>query len=213
MLKELETFDNPSPKMSKEIATKCTRRRDKKFIEEGNVATKMRASVASRGAGFHNEGYRPQDEVKNTKWDRNKQFLMALKFKQLTEVVQGGSLSNLFHFMNYCTDHRNGTIEDWHPALLATQANAADNPSWDEAMNGPDKAGYWKATEVEIETLERMECWDVIDQEHWMNVLPGTWAFRCKRYPDGRIKKHKGRFAPEATARLKTLTCLTRSRP
>ena len=88
---------------------------------------------------------------------------MAPKFKQLTEVVKGGSLSNPLHFMNHCTDQRHNTIEDWHPALLATQANAANNPSLDEAMNGPDKAGHWKATETEIETSERKECWDVVD--------------------------------------------------
>ena len=61
-------------------------------------------------------------------------------------------------------------------------------------MNGPDKVGYWKAAETEIETLQKKDCWDVVDREDWMNVLPGTWAFKCKRYPDGRIKKFKGRF-------------------
>ena len=27
-----------------------------------------------------------------------------------------------------------------------------------------------------------------------MNVLPSTWAFKCKRYPDGRVKQFKARF-------------------
>jgi Reverse transcriptase (RNA-dependent DNA polymerase) len=27
-----------------------------------------------------------------------------------------------------------------------------------------------------------------------MNVLPGTWAYRCKRYPDGSVRKLKARF-------------------
>lgn len=27
-----------------------------------------------------------------------------------------------------------------------------------------------------------------------MNVIPSTWAFKCKRFPDGRIKKFKARF-------------------
>ena len=203
MLRELEQFNNPPQNQSREqfdnpgasdsdgVGTRRTRSQTKRALD-GHFA--KRGSVASRGAGFYNKGYRPQDEVKNTKWDRNKQFSMALKFKQLTEVVKGGSLSNPLHFMNCCTDQRHNTIEDWHPALLATQANTEDNPSWDEAMNGPDKAGHWKAAETEIETLERKECWDVVDREHWMNVLPGTWAFKCKRCPDGRIKKHKGRF-------------------
>ncbi len=27
-----------------------------------------------------------------------------------------------------------------------------------------------------------------------MNVIPGTWAFRCKRFPDGKVRKLKSRF-------------------
>ena len=27
-----------------------------------------------------------------------------------------------------------------------------------------------------------------------MNVIPSTWTFKCKRYPDGSIRKLKGRF-------------------
>ena len=78
---------------------------------------------------------------------------MGLHFKQLTEVLAGGSLSQLLHFMNMVTDQRNNMIKDWHPALLATQANAADNPTWEEAMNGPNKEGYWKAAEAEMDIL------------------------------------------------------------
>ena len=152
-----------------------------------------RQKNTERGHGFKNERWKPRDKIE-TKHDRNKEFLMALKFQRLTEVLKSGSLANLLHFMDTVTDQRNGTIEDWHPALLATQANAADNPNWEQAMNGPDRVGYWKAAETEIQTLEEKECWDVIDREPWMNVLPGTWAFKCKRYPDGRIKKFKGRF-------------------
>ena len=27
-----------------------------------------------------------------------------------------------------------------------------------------------------------------------MNILPSTWAFRCKWYPDGSVRKLKARF-------------------
>jgi Reverse transcriptase (RNA-dependent DNA polymerase) len=39
-----------------------------------------------------------------------------------------------------------------------------------------------------------MRSWNVVTQEPWMHVLPSTWAFRCKRYPDGSIRKLKARF-------------------
>ena len=39
-----------------------------------------------------------------------------------------------------------------------------------------------------------MKAWEVVARETWMNVLPGTWAFKCKRYPDGSVRKLKARF-------------------
>ena len=72
-------------------------------------------------------------------------------------------------------------------------------------MNGQDKAGHWKAADTEIETLLQKECWDVVDREHWMNILPSTWAFRCKRCPDGRIKKFKGCFCARGDRQIKNV--------
>jgi Reverse transcriptase (RNA-dependent DNA polymerase) len=89
-------------------------------------------------------------------------------------------------------DHQ--TFEDLHPLLLQAKVNAEDNPTWDEAMNGPLRDGYWKAAEKELQTLEAMDVWDVVDREPWMNVLPSTWAFKCKRFPSGEVWKLKARF-------------------
>jgi hypothetical protein len=42
--------------------------------------------------------------------------------------------------------------------------------------------------------VKKMNVWDEVNPESWMKVLPSTWAFRCKTYPDGGTKKLKGRF-------------------
>ncbi len=34
------------------------------------------------------------------------------------------------------------------------------------------------------------------------HVIPSTWAFKCKRYPDGRIKKFKARFCARGDKQL-----------
>ena len=44
--------------------------------------------------------------------------------------------------MEHNTDPINQTIEEWHPMLLSTIANANDNPTYHQAMNGPDRQGY-----------------------------------------------------------------------
>ena len=55
---------------------------------------------------------------------------------------------------------------------------------------------------VEIKTLESMGAWEVVEREEDMNVIRSTWAFKCKRYPDGLIKKFKARFCARSDMQL-----------
>ena len=95
----------------------------------------------------------------------------------------------------------NGTryelICNWvHPLFLKARSAASkeDNPNWREAMTGPFAKEYWEACKVEIATLEGMDAWEVVERTADMHVIQSTWAFKCKRYPDGLIKKFKARF-------------------
>jgi hypothetical protein len=92
----------------------------------------------------------------------------------------------------YITD-----IQD--PRLLAARSSASkyneDNPSWDTAKKGPFQAEFWQAMHVELNTLgKEFKCWDLVPQLPHMHVLPSTWAFKIKWFPDGTVKKFKARF-------------------
>jgi hypothetical protein len=70
-------------------------------------------------------------------------------------------------------------------------------------MHGPNKAGFWEAMRSELSTLTgAKDAWDVVDREDWMHVLSSTWAFRCKRYPDGTVRKIKARFCVRGDSQL-----------
>ena len=48
---------------------------------------------------------------------------------------------------------------------------------------------------MELNTLENeMESWELVPRTSEMHVLPSTWAFKIKRFPDGLVKKFKARF-------------------
>ncbi len=84
------------------------------------------------------------------------------------------------------------------PHLLAAQAKASkyneDNPSFDTATRGPFQAQFQQAMRMELHTLvNKFDCWDYVPNPG-ENVLPSTWAFKIKRYPDGCVKKFKARF-------------------
>ncbi len=48
---------------------------------------------------------------------------------------------------------------------------------------------------MELNTLvNKFRCWDLVPRLPHMNVLPSTWAFKIKRFPDGSVKKFKVQF-------------------
>ena len=80
---------------------------------------------------------------------------------------------------------------DWDPLALQAKSKDPDLPNYEEAMSGPHAKGYRLAAQKEVDTLIKMRVWDEVEREEWMQVLPGTWAFRRKVYPDGTTKKFK----------------------
>ena len=85
---------------------------------------------------------------------------------------------------------RREIITNWiHPLFLKakTEASKEDIPNWQQAMNGPFREEYWNTACKEIETLEEMDAWGVVDRRDDMNVLEVIWAFKLKRFPDRMI--------------------------
>ena len=88
-------------------------------------------------------------------------------------------------------------IANWvHPLFLKAkpEASKSNNPNWKQAMNGSFREEFWTAACKELETLEEMDAWEVVDRDDNMNVIDSIWAFKLKRFPDGLIKTFKARF-------------------
>ena len=39
-----------------------------------------------------------------------------------------------------------------------------------------------------------MGAWEIVEQDENTDLIQSTWAFECKSYPDGLLKKFKSRF-------------------
>jgi hypothetical protein len=120
--------------------------------------------------------------------------LQAMTWTALLKDTRSRSGKQIMHNLLKQYDHTNGTLEGWNPMALAGKANSEDIPSWHEATCGPDAPGFWESMRKEIETLEKMGVWEIVDREVWMKVIPTTWAFRYKRTVFGEIKKLKSRL-------------------
>ena len=121
-------------------------------------------------------------------------FIQSLKWTPDLSMVKSFDAKRVFLCMLKSFDEVTKTLKEWDPLVLAAKANAEDTPDWNMAMNGPNAEGFWEACKVEINTLEDKDVWEVVERQSWMNVLPSTWAFKVKRYPDGLVKKLKARF-------------------
>lgn len=88
-------------------------------------------------------------------------------------------------------------VVEAEPHLLQAKLSKSDpdNPSWSQAMRSVDSDKWWNAMEIEMNTLENeLKAWRLVKKEEGMNILPCTWAFKIKRFPDGTINKFKARF-------------------
>ena len=93
-----------------------------------------------------------------------------------------------------------GIMQD--PSAVLSFAHKAkaynpDLPSVREALTGPNSEEFWTAMDKEIASLEEMETWKIVPRgqlAHNASVIPGTWAMRIKRKPDGSLSKFKARF-------------------
>jgi len=70
-----------------------------------------------------------------------------------------------------------------------------------EAMACGDKNEFVIAMTKEIAELEAWKTWNIVQRPANINVLPGTWAFKRKRYP-GQIRKHKAHFCVHGDKQL-----------
>jgi hypothetical protein len=51
--------------------------------------------------------------------------------------------------------------------------------------------------------MVNFDCWDYVKRTPDINVLPSTWAFKLKRYPDERVKNSRPDSALAVTGRRK----------
>ena len=125
------------------------------------------------------------------------------------EALMACPLSKYIHFTaNNCNyqGSRYELIANWvHPLLLKAKSEASkeDNTNWKQAMNGPFKEEYGQAAVKEIETLESMNAWEVVDRRELSNIIDSIWAFKLKCYPDGMPKKFKTWFCMQGDKQLK----------
>jgi hypothetical protein len=96
----------------------------------------------------------------------NDQFLQMLNWKKAIRAIRSHDMRAMASLMQQHTAPYDDTVEWMHPMILGSKANSEDTPTWEQAMNGPEADGYWKACEKEMSTLtDDKDAWDVVTRE------------------------------------------------
>ena len=97
------------------------------------------------------------------------------------------------------TDFDSGEIQCADPRAYAAKFKTYndDNPSFNMAMSGKYAHEWQKAMVTEVKGILKQKTWTSVpraDVPKSTPVLPGTWAFKLKRLPDGSLLKFKARY-------------------
>ena len=87
--------------------------------------------------------------------------------------------------------------QDYFAYVSKKQGYDPDSPNFTQAMRSEQVDGWIKACAAELQELAQRGTWTEMHKKDLppnANILPGTWAFKVKQYPDGRFRKCKARY-------------------
>ena len=72
-----------------------------------------------------------------------------------------------------------------YAAFNAAAADAVNvsmtDPTFNQAINGPDADKWWQAMDKEKNVLIKKGVWKKVLKQSYMRILPGKWVLKIKR--------------------------------
>ena len=104
-------------------------------------------------------------------------------------------MMNCFHGHNELWD---GTLNKMHHWALSTLDLGSNEVfTYHAAMKQPDSLQFVEAMQTEIEAHESRDHWEIVQRSSLpagTKTIQAIWSFKRKRFPDGRLNKHKARI-------------------
>ena len=106
-------------------------------------------------------------------------------------------LSKVVYHADKVNLHFDGTLNAIHHAVLMADADTNDVYTLREMLKQPDVPAFIEAMTKEVDDHEIGEHWTLMlrsDMPPGTKTILAIWSFKRKRYPDGRVYKHKARL-------------------
>ena len=107
-----------------------------------------------------------------------------------TSESPSSTSAHLAYLAELDTDLDTGDMNCTDPCAYAAKSKTynEDNPSYTMAMSNEQANEWKKAMVLEVKGIRKQKTWDLIDRSkvpRGKPILPGIWAFKLKRLPDG----------------------------
>ncbi len=106
------------------------------------------------------------------------------------------TIDPITHVVDVIVPHLPGLTEGLFSARKKRRDNP-DTPMYHQAMHGPHRKEFEKAMTKELDAITDAHAWTPVLRSQiptGARVVPGTWSFRIKRFPDGRVRSFKARY-------------------
>jgi hypothetical protein len=152
------------------------------------------------------ETHTPSTRVssRSNKGQHSTRYIDEVFLSSVNKTSQSSQDSRLAYVADLSTDFDTGLLNCTDPRayVAKTRNKDPDTPTYQAAMTGPHADEYRKAMELEIRQLLIQRTWNRISRDDVptnsngkkQRILPGTWAFKLKRLPDGTPLKFKARY-------------------
>ena len=98
--------------------------------------------------------------------------------------------------LSLANQHFDGTLNYLHPSAFLTNADN-DTYTLRDMLKQEDKESFVEAMTVEVNDHESRGHWKLIPRSSMpkgAKTIMSIWSFKRKRFPDGRVQKHKARL-------------------
>ena len=139
-----------------------------------------------------------------TKSTRLRDYVSFFTLYSLAALTSVGTLFNspqtvpsrMMAHMSLVNQHFDGAFNYFHPfALVSTTDN--DTFTLKDMLKQDDRADFIKAMVLELDDHESRNHWTLMPRSQILSqakIILSIWSFKRKRFPDGRIMKHKARL-------------------
>ena len=154
--------------------------------------------------------FKPQRLVEDDTWGTYAEQLSACLFEHSVRAdYQHSKYFDHAYLSFILQDWQHGLLEDILPhnmfSFKAKKGHDPDSPSFLQALSSEQREYWIEAIKAELSELEKRGTWVEIHEDELpegANVVPGTWVFKVKRFPDGRFRKFKARLCVRGDLQL-----------